>query len=55
MLRVAEKKGYILYYDTKYDEFLVVTPNYKITRYWRRLSKDLAEYFDEQVNNYKSK
>ena len=53
MIRVADKNGYILYYDTKYNEFLVVTPNYKITRYYKRLGENLAEYFDEKINNYK--
>ena len=33
MLSIANMKGYILYYDSKYDDFLVATPNYKITRY----------------------
>lgn len=52
MIRVASIKGYILYYDSKYNDFLVVTPNYKITRYWKRLSQDIAEYFDEKSIEY---
>lgn len=49
MLQIAQKDGYILYYDEKYDEYLVVTPNYKLTRYWKRLKYDIVEYFEERI------
>lgn len=52
MVNIANKKGYILYYDSKYHDFLVVTPNYKITRYWKRLDKDISDYFDEKSIEY---
>lgn len=53
MLRIADKNGYILYYDTKYNDFLVVTVNYKITRYWKRLPNTVAIHFEKQIENYR--
>lgn len=52
MINVASIRGYILYYDSKYDDFLVVTPNYKITRYWKRLDNDISDYFDKKSKEY---
>lgn len=52
MILIAEYRRYYLYYDPKYDDFLVVTPNYKITRYWKRLDSDIANFFDKKYNEY---
>lgn len=49
MLQIARKDGYILYYDEKHNEYLVVTPNYKITRYRKRLGNVIADYFEEKI------
>lgn len=49
MIKIAEMRDYILYHDMKYNEFLVVTPNRKITRYYKRLDKDISDYFDSKV------
>lgn len=52
MILVAEYRSYYLYYDSKYDDFLVVTPNHKITRYWKRLDIDIANFFNEKHKEY---
>lgn len=50
MIRIAEKNGYILYYDGKYDDYLIVTPKRRVTRYWKRLDNETLEYFNEKIS-----
>ena len=52
MKLIAKMDGYFLYYDEKYDDYIVVTPNYKISRYYKRLNSTIAEYFDEKYNEF---
>lgn len=50
MIRIAEKNGYILYYDVEYDDYLIITPKRRVTRYWKRLDNEVSEYFDEKIS-----
>lgn len=50
MNKVCEYKGYNLYYDDKNDEYLVVTPNKRVTYSLVGLNKKVYNYFKQVVN-----
>ena len=52
MKLIAKINGYFLYYDEKYNDYIVVTPNYKVTRYYKRLDNEIAQFFDKKYKEF---
>ena len=43
-------QNYRLYYDGKYDDYFVLTNNFRVTRYPKRISEKLDEWCNHQIS-----
>ena len=44
-----------LYYNGKHNDFFVLTPNFKVTRYPRRICDELGDWCKNQKQKYLEK